>query len=1264
MSLRRHSSTDQDVLSEILRSVKSFDIRLKQIENERRSPHRSRSRHRSKTWRNRSFSRRLNSSDSSGGSGARTYHRDDRERVRRKGSRHRRRVLPTSSSSNSSRSPSRVRGDLAQPNVNKHLVEVVDDVHMISENDLHPVGGMDLQEPPNKQLQALLGDECETPILFAPSLHNDIASRWNVILRKGALTDSNERRDARLSSLQSQVGAGIAAIGKVLSSLYEKGEERDKENIQALSDAGRILADVHYQETISRRDLVLLNINKDLRDTLSESPPDEWLFGGNLEEAIKAKKTIDISSQQLRSKKGVVKSGSLQEWTAAASTSSATKDPVPEKTRSVADEKGQASLEASKYAGRLKFFINRWKDITKDNVVLSWLEGYSIPLISMPNQTYVCAEHKWSPLERLVIKHSVNDLLLSGAISSASPCENQFVSNIFLVPKTDGSYRLVLNLKNFNRFVKTKHFKIEDRKTVSSLIIPNCYMATVDLKDAYLLVPIREGHRKYLRFFFEGSLYQYNSLPFGLSSAPFVFTKIMRPVVSFLRERGYTSVIYLDDIWLLGNSFDECLENVQTTVGLLEFLGFVINYKKCCLIPSQRCTYLGFTYNSLSMLLGPTDRKRKYLMDCVLKITKKKSCKIRELSQLIGKLVAVCPGIKYGFLYTKILERAKFLALRKSGGNYNAIMTLPESIFIDLRWWTDHLPLATNSIRVDSFCLEIFSDASLTGWGIYQKDSRCSYGFWSEAEAHFHINYLELLALFFGLKCYAGHLKDCHILCRVDNTTAMAYVNRMGSIQHPNLNALAREIWQWCEQKNIYIRAAYIPSVDNVEADIASRQLKIETEWSLSNYAFHKIVETFGVPTIDLFASRLNKKCKRFVSWLRDPEACSVDAFTICSQGLEFYAFPPFSLVLKVLQKIVCDQAEGIVVAPFWPSQPWYPLFLSLLNSSPAIQRPFPGGREVVLEALRLKKVPAQSLDICVASVTTATINQYASGLKAWWEFCQAKKLDPYTVEVANVLIFLAELFNKGASYSLLNTYRSAIAQISGPELAQDFRLKRFCKGVFGLRPTRPKYEFSWDPAQVLDFVRSLETSSISLELLSLKCCILLALATGQRIQTLHNIEILNIQVLDKQICIKVPSRLKTSGYNKSQPFLIIPFFDNDTNICVARTLVAYLERTRELRGSCQYLFITFKKPHHRATRQTIGRWLKNILRSSGIDTNTFSAHSTRHAATSAAARKGISFDTIRLAAGWSERSRTFATFYNRPLAPESSFARAVLSSD
>ncbi|XP_050296332.1 uncharacterized protein LOC126736145 [Anthonomus grandis grandis] len=590
-------------------------------------------------------------------------------------------------------------------------------------------------------------------------------------------------------------------------------------------------------------------------------------------------------------------------------------------------------------------------------------------------------------------------------------------------------------------------------------------------------------------------------------------------------------------------------------------------------------------------------------------------------------------------------------------------MIIPGSAIKELDWWLNHLPKASNSIRINSFCLEIFSDASLTGWGIYQKDALSSYGLWSESEVHFHINYLELLALFFGLRCYAKHLKNCNILCRVDNTTALAYVNRMGSVQHPKLNALARQIWQWCEQRNIFIRASYIPSRDNVEADMASRQLKIETEWSLSDIAFRKIGETFGFPSIDLFASRINRKCKKFVSWLRDPEAIIVDAFTICWHDLNFYAFPPFSLLPKVLQKIVCDKAEGIVVAPLWISQPWYPLFLSLLNSPPIIQSPFPGGREVVVEALRMRKVPAQSMDICVSSVTGATLKQYSSALKTWWEFCQLKGWDPYMVTVSNVLVFLSEQFDKGASFSLLNTYRSAIAQIADPGLSQDFRLKRFFKGVFGLRPALPKYQFSWDPSQVLSYVRNLDNDLISLEDLSKKCCILLALATGQRIQTLFSIELSNIEISNNQINIKIPSRLKTSSYNRHQPILIIPFFDSDPNVCVAKTMISYLERTRVLRGSCQQLFITFKKPYHRATRQTLGRWLKCIMKSSGIDTNTFSAHSTRHAATSAAARKGVNFDTIRLAAGWSEQSRAFAMFYDRPLAPEGSFARAVFSS-
>ena len=84
---------------------------------------------------------------------------------------------------------------------------------------------------------------------------------------------------------------------------------------------------------------------------------------------------------------------------------------------------------------------------------------------------------------------------------------------------------------------------------------------------------------------------------------------------------------------------------------------------------------------------------------------------------------------------------------------------------------------------------------------------------------------------------------------------------------------------------------------------------------------------------IDLFASRINRKCKRFISGKQDPESETVDTFTISWRNIFFYAFPPFSLILKVLRKIRSDKAEGIVVVPNWPAQPWYPNFQSMLVS-------------------------------------------------------------------------------------------------------------------------------------------------------------------------------------------------------------------------------------------------------------------------------------------------------------------------------------------
>ncbi|KYN09293.1 hypothetical protein ALC57_18589, partial [Trachymyrmex cornetzi] len=228
---------------------------------------------------------------------------------------------------------------------------------------------------------------------------------------------------------------------------------------------------------------------------------------------------------------------------------------------------------------------------------------------------------------------------------------------------------------------------------------------------------------------------------------------------------------------------------------------------------------------------------------------------------------------------------------------------------------------------------EIFSDSSLSGWGGYCDGVSVS-GFWNDKDRKNHINYLELLAAFLTLKCFASHCSQSEILLRLDNNTAIAYINRAGGVRFPHLSELSRKIWDWCEGRALWLKATYISSKDNVEADRASRITNIDTEWELSPSAFNQIERSFGPFSVDLFASRTNKKCTRFFSRFPDPEAESVDAFTKTWNKEAFYAFPPFALISRTLRKIINDNAEGVIVVPLWPTQPWYYLYLCSLNQS------------------------------------------------------------------------------------------------------------------------------------------------------------------------------------------------------------------------------------------------------------------------------------------------------------------------------------------
>ena len=162
----------------------------------------------------------------------------------------------------------------------------------------------------------------------------------------------------------------------------------------------------------------------------------------------------------------------------------------------------------------------------------------------------------------------------------------------------------------------------------------------------------------------------------------------------------------------------------------------------------------------------------------------------------------------------------------------------------------------------------------------------------------------------------------------------------MGGTHSKELNKTVKSIWKWCESRNLWIFASYIRSKDNAIADFESRRLEPETEYELSPKAFQKLSKVFGVPDIDLFASRANSKCEAYVSWKKDPDSIAIDAFTLNWNKYYFYAFPPFTLILKVLKKIKQEGSQGIVVVPNWPSQPWYPIYTKLLVNDPLIFHP------------------------------------------------------------------------------------------------------------------------------------------------------------------------------------------------------------------------------------------------------------------------------------------------------------------------------------
>ena len=320
--------------------------------------------------------------------------------------------------------------------------------------------------------------------------------------------------------------------------------------------------------------------------------------------------------------------------------------------------------------GQLSLFRHKWEKLTTDANILQTISGDCIKFISNP-PTQVSYPSNSIPRDHAsLVDREIKSLLDKGVIVLCNHEPGEFISPIFTVPKKDGNIRLILNLKRLNFFIENSHFKMDTIHTILRLVTPNCWMASLDLKDAYYSVRIHPDFQKYLKFTYHGLLYQYTVFPNGLSTCPRKFTKMMKPPLSHLRLLNHISSGYIDDVYLQGSTYNRCVINIIDSIKMLDDIGLVVHPEKSVLIPQQNITFLGFVIDSVNMIVRLTEDKIfkiKGILQCT--IHNSHSVKIRDIARIIGYMISSLPAVRYGALYYRYLEIDKITALKQSKGD-------------------------------------------------------------------------------------------------------------------------------------------------------------------------------------------------------------------------------------------------------------------------------------------------------------------------------------------------------------------------------------------------------------------------------------------------------------------------------------------------------------------------------------------------------------------------------------------------------------------
>ena len=547
--------------------------------------------------------------------------------------------------------------------------------------------------------------------------------------------------------------------------------------------------------------------------------------------------------------------------------------------------------------GRLKEKIQFWREVlSAPSSVLSTIEsGYVLPLKSEPTPNIQCNQQS-AIVNADFVQQSLSDLIRNRCVRQVLevPC---VCSPLSVVESSGGKKRLVINLRHLNRFLWKQKFKYEDIRVAMLLFEKGDFMFSFDLKSGYHHVDIATIHQKYLGFSWQGAYYVFTVLPFGLSTACYMFTKLLRPLVRYWREQGIRIVVYLDDGLAAAAGEANAIKASEIVHSTLEQAGFRANCEKSVWEPTQRLQWLGFVLDLAQGQIEVPQEKIVQLLDTLRQAAQKPKLSAKSLASIVGRIISM--GLAVGPV-SRFMTRSLY-ALLESRQMWCGMLTLSEEARGELDFWSANLaeyktqPIwhSPSAVRV------VYSDASDTGYGGYvvEHGHYVAYGQWTLSESRQSSTWRELTAVWRVLQSLQKKLANLCIRWFSDNQNVVRIL-QVGSRQ-PHLQEIALKIFALSINSHIHLQPEWVPRELNEQADYLSRIVDLD-DWMLNPWIFAQLDALWGPYTVDRFASCDNTQLPRFNSRCWNPGSEAVDAFTVNWQGENNWWCPPIVLIPRV----------------------------------------------------------------------------------------------------------------------------------------------------------------------------------------------------------------------------------------------------------------------------------------------------------------------------------------------------------------------------